>query len=229
MLEVSPFKRGSRLAYRENNQRDRFLSQEEIEALLKACSPHLLSIVEVALHTGMRKGEILSLTWEQIRGGLIYLRETKSKRPRQIPIEERVGEIFKELQAKNRWKSSYVFLGLDGKPLGDVKKAFLGACRRAGIENFKFHDLRHTFASHLIMKGASIKAVQKLLGHAESRTTDRYSHLAPDHLKDAVNLLADFPHGKLLENILSMPSANYGAGKEIRTLDLLITNQLLYH
>lgn len=215
MLEVSPFKKGSRLAFKENNQRDRFLSPEEIETLLKASSPHLVPILEVALHTGMRKGELLSLTWEQIKGGLIYLRETKSKRPRQIPIDDRVAQVFKELRAKNRWKSPFVFLGHDGKPLGDVKKAFLGAVRRAGLENFKFHDLRHTFASHLVMKGASIKAVQLLLGHKESRTTDRYAHLAPEHLREAVNLLSDLPHGKLSENILILPTAKSGAGKGI--------------
>jgi integrase len=229
LLEVSPFRKGSRLTIKENNQRDRFLTEQEIEALLNSCNAYLLPIVEVALRTGMRKGELLALQWGQIKGGLIYLRETKSKRPRQIPIDDRVAQVFKELQIKNKWRSPFVFLGPDGKPLGDVKKSFLGACRRAEIEDFRFHDLRHTCASHLIMKGASIKAVQKLLGHAESRTTDRYSHLAPDHLREAVNLLSNFPTGKEMVNILPLPTAKCGAGMGIRTPDLLITNQLLYH
>ena len=137
MLDVSPFKKGSRLILKENNLRDRFLSQEEIEALLGACSPHLLPVVEMALHTGMRKGELLSMQWKQVKGGLIYLRETKSKKPRKIPIDERAGQIFKQLRARNKRGSPYVFLGPDGKPLADVKKAFLGTCRRAGIDNFQ--------------------------------------------------------------------------------------------
>lgn len=214
-LEVSPFTKGSKLKFKENNQRDRYLTQDEIQALLKACSPHLLPIVEVALRTGMRKGELLSLQWEQIKGGLIYLRETKSQKPRRIPIDERVGQIFKDLQVKNKWKSPYVFLGPDGNPLGDVKRAWEGACRRAEIGNCRFHDLRHTFASQLVKKGASIKAVQLLLGHKESRTTDRYAHLAPDDLRDAVNLLASLPHGKEMVNILPLPTAKYGAGMGI--------------
>ena len=82
--------------------------------------------MEMALRTGMRKGELLGLNWEQIREGLIYLRETKSKKPRQIPIDERLGQLFRELKAKNKWKSPYVFLGPDGKPWPMLKKPFWG-------------------------------------------------------------------------------------------------------
>ena len=229
MLKVSPFRQGSRLTFQENNQRQRYLMEEEIESLLSSCSPHLAPIVELALHTGMRKGELLGLKWEQIRGGFIYLKETKSGKSRQIPLDERAAEVLKALHIKNKWKSPYVCLGPDGERLGDVKKGFNAACRRAGIEDFHFHDLRHTFASHLVMKGANLKAVQRLLGHSDSKMTDRYSHLSPDHLRESVNLLNDFPTGKEMVNIFPIETRKAGAGTGIRTPDLLITNQLLYH
>jgi len=229
LLVVSPFQKGRSLSFRENNQRQRYLLEEEIEALLSSCSPHLGPIVELALHTGMRKGELLGLKWEQIRDGFIYLKETKSGKSRQIPLDERAAQVLKAQQIRNKWKSPHVCVGPDGERLGDVKKGFNAACRRAGIEDFHFHDLRHTFASHLVMKGANLKAVQRLLGHSDSKMTDRYSHLSPDYLKESVNLLGNLPTGKETVNILPLETRKAGAGTGIRTPDLLITNQLLYH
>jgi len=229
LLEVSPFRKGARLTLRENNQRHRYLTEEEIERLLSACSPHLKPIVELALHTGMRKGELLNLRWEQIRDGFIYLTETKSGKARQIPLSDRAAQVLRELQIRNKWKSPHVCIGPDGKQLKDVKRSFNAACRRAGIEDFRFHDLRHTFASHLVMRGANLKAVQRLLGHSDSKMTDRYAHLSPDHLRESVTLLDSLPAGKELVNVQPLPSAKYGAGRGIRTPDLLITNQLLSH
>jgi integrase len=215
MLEVSPFRKGSRLTFRENNQLHRYLMEEEIEKLLNSCSPHLLPIVEIALHTGMRKGEILCLKWDQVRDGFIYLKETKSGKSRQIPLDERAVQVIKQQQIRNKWKSDFVFVGPDGKNLLDIKKGFAGAMRRAGIDDFHFHDLRHTFASHLVMKGANLKAVQRLLGHSDSKMTDRYSHLSPDHLKETVNLLGDIPSGKEMVNILELKTRKAGAGRGI--------------
>ena len=120
-------------------------------------------------------------------------------------------------------------MGPDGQMLQDVKKGFAGACKRAGIEDFPFHDLRHTCASYLVMQGANLKAVQRLLGHSDSKMTDRYSHLPPDHLRESVNLLNPLPSGKEMVNIFPLVSLKAGAGTGIRTPDLLITNQLLYH
>jgi integrase len=206
MLEISPFTKGSRLMLKENNHRLRFLNDSEIESLLKACEElnnhiqHLRPIVEVALLTGMRRGELLGLQWEQIRNGFIYLTETKSGKARQIPINDRLAEVFKEVRRSNQLKSPYVFCGSNGNRFMEVKKSFASACRKAGIEAFRFHDLRHTFASQLIMRGASLKAVQELLGHSDFKMTMRYAHLSHEHLRDSVNLLNGLT-GKQMVNI----------------------------
>lgn len=76
-----------------------------------------------------------------------------------------------------------------GKAVQDIRTGFIGACKRAGIENFRFHDLRHTFASQLVMKGANLKEVQELLGHKDIKMTMRYAHLSQESKKKAVNLL----------------------------------------
>jgi integrase len=201
MLEISPFAKGSRLMLKENNHRLRFLSEAEIHALLKACSSHLNPIVEAALLTGMRREEILSLKWEQIRNGFIYLTETKSGKARQIPINNRLAEVLREVRRGNQLKSPYVFCDSQGRRFYQVRRSFTSACRRAGIEAFRFHDLRHTFASQLVMRGASLKAVQELLGHADLKMTMRYAHLSQEHLKDSVNLLNDMSTGKEMVNI----------------------------
>lgn len=142
--------------------------------------------METALNTGMRRGELLSLKWEQIRNGFIYLTETKSNKARQIPVNDRLAEVFREVRRGNQLKSPYVFCDSKGRRFYEVKRSFASACRRAGIEAFRFHDLRHTFASHLVMKGVSLKAVQELLGHSDLTMTMRYAHLSKGHLQEAV-------------------------------------------
>ena len=189
MLEGNPFKKGQKLMFKENNHRLRFLSEAEIKALLAVCPPHLRPIVETALLTGMRKEELLSLKWEQINHGLINLIKTKSVNPRLIPISGRLVEIFQQLRHQNQLKSPYVFCDGEGRRFNSVKRSFATACHKAGIEKFRFHDLRHTFASHLLMRGASLKTVQELLGHSDIKMTMRYAHLSPGHLQDSVNLL----------------------------------------
>lgn len=200
MSETSPFAKGSRLMFKENNHRLRFLNEAEIEALLKACTPHLKPIVETALLTGMRREELLSLKWEQIRNGFIYLTETKSGKARPIPINDRLAEVFREVRRGNQLKSPYVFCDSQGRRFYQIRRSFTTACKKAGIEGFRFHDLRHTFASQLVMRGASLKAVQELLGHADLKMTMRYAHLSQGHLKDSVNLLNDMPNGKEMVN-----------------------------
>jgi integrase len=190
MMERSPFDKGKSLSLKENNERIRYLNEEEIERLLAECKhrPHLYGIVVCALNTGMRRGEILSLKWSQRRNGFIYLEKTKTKNRREIPINDDLKEIFTEIRKEQGLSSEYVFI-YQKRKLRRIERAFNAAVIRAGIEDFRFHDLRHTFASHVIMRGGSIKDVQELLGHKTMKMTMRYAHLSQEHKKKAVNLL----------------------------------------
>jgi integrase len=116
------------------------------------------------------------------------LRKTKTNEVRQIAISDDLEKVLKEIRKKNQLKSEYVFT-YRGKPVQEVKKAFGASLARAGIEDFRFHDLRHTFASHMVMRGATIKDVQELLGHKDIKMTIRYAHLSKEHKKKPVNLL----------------------------------------
>lgn len=197
MIEKSPLDRGKTLIMKENNQRVRYLTEDEITHLLAACEekPHLHRIVVCALHTGMRKGEILSLKWGQIRNGFIYLEETKTKERRVIPVNETLSRALKEIRKEQGLTSKYVFT-YAGRSFSRVDRAFHGALTRAKIEDFRFHDLRHTFASHVLMKGGSLKDVQELLGHKSMTMTLRYAHLSQEHKRNAVNLLNSLTGGR---------------------------------
>jgi integrase len=201
LLERSPFeKKGRKLRFKVDNARTRYLSGEELEALMKACddlrghAPHLKAIIQTALLTGMRRGELLGLRWEDIRDGFIYLKgsDTKSARARQIPVKEELAEILREVRRVNGLKSEYVFCNEEGRRFQDVRSSFAKVLRRAKIRDFTFHDLRHTFASYLVMQGASIAAVSQLLGHASLKMTMRYAHLSPGHIRGTMDIL-DMP------------------------------------
>ena len=173
-----------------NNRRLRFLSVEECQGLINACNLHLKPIVIMALNTGMRKGEILSLNWDNVdlRHGFILLDVTKNGERREIPIN---GTLRATLEAlPRRLDGGYVFYDpKTSERYQDVKRSFTTACRKAGIRDFRFHDLRHTFASHLVMAGVDLTTVSRLLGHKSLAMTLRYSHLSPQHMTRAVDVL----------------------------------------
>ena len=125
---------------------------------------------------------------KQVRNGIIRLEKTKTLNKRNIPINEDLAQVFKDIQAEQGLSSKYVFTR-NGKVIKRLDVGYNAAVKRAGIEDFTFHDLRHTFASHLVMKGRNLKEVQELLGHKDIKTTMRYAHLAPEYLKKAVNVL----------------------------------------
>ncbi len=180
---------------KENNRRLRFLSEDEIEKLLNECKGHLRDIVECAIHTGMRKSEILNLKWSQIKNGFIYLKKTKTQNPRKIPVNDTLEAIFNRVKrnfklriADGKKNTDYIFT-FHVEPVMDIKTSFKVTCDNAGIEDFHFHDLRHTFASQLILKGGTLKDIQELLGHKTMTMTLRYAHLTQEHKRNAVNLL----------------------------------------
>lgn len=176
---------------KENNKRQRFLSPEEAQSLIEACAPHLRPVVITALNTGMRKEEILSLQWEKnvfLQHGFIQLLETKNGEHREVPINQTLRSELQRIT--RRLDSPWVFCDpKTGNRYGNMKKSFYSACRKAGITDFRFHDLRHTFASQLVMAGIDITTVKELMGHKTLTMTLRYAHLAPAHKVAAVEML----------------------------------------
>ena len=174
----------------ENNRRLRYLSKEECQLLINACADHLKPIVVTALNTGMRKTEVLTLKWDSVdlKNGFILLDKTKSGERREVPINQTVKDTLNKIL--RRVDISYVFhVQKTGNRYMDVKTAFNAACRRAGIKDFHFHDLRHTFASQLVMAGIDLTTIKELLGHKTLTMTLRYAHLAPSHKVKAVDIL----------------------------------------
>ena len=185
-----------------DDQRTRFLTEDEIQDLLKACeeqitSPWLLPLVTLALNTGARQGELLGLRYEDIdqEQGLIYFGRTKNRRLKTVPMNDAVTEAIDWL-LEHRY-GDYLFMWPWSDIIGKstVYDAFKTACDEAGITEFHFHDLRHTFASHLVMAGVDLVTVKELMGHVDINMTLRYSHLAPEHKAHAVARLGERMQG----------------------------------
>lgn len=191
------------------NARDRFLSIEEAEILLKELrrnprytkeyreleDPKLHDIALLSLHTGARASEIFNLKGQDIdfRNGLITLRDTKNTETRYAPMTAKVRVILKARMPDN--PNAYVFTDKDGQKIKEVSNAFERVIERCkfneGVKDNRqkvvFHTLRHTFASWLAIEGTPLFTIAKLLGHKSISMSERYSHLSPDHKRDAVN------------------------------------------
>lgn len=194
--------------HREPTGRVRYLQPEEIEKLLSECADHLKPIVYLAMLTGMRKGEILGLRWDEVdlSRGVIRLpgERTKNGRSKVVPLARDALQVLRAAHKNRSNGCLYVFPRSDGKPRGDVIKAFKGACRRAGIRDFTFHDLRHCFASALAMRGVPLQAIGALLGHQSPTMTARYAHLSPQALQGAVEQASLYIHGQAPEGVVEL-------------------------
>jgi integrase len=178
---------------KENNKRDRWLSEEEESRLLTACAPWLHDLVTFALHTGMRMGEILELTWRGVdftRRTVTVMRSKNGER-RTIPVNETVLRVLKEKAKVRSLASDLVFCSKAFTPMesGHLRRSFRLALSKAKIEEFHFHDLRHTFATRLVQAGIDLYKVQQLLGHKSPIMTQRYAHHYPESLRDGVEIL----------------------------------------
>ena len=165
----------------------RYLTQLEIDRLLKELNGMVKAIVVTALNTGMRKGELLNLKWEDVDlfNDYLIVEYSKNGESRKIPINDMLKQ---ELMNLPRY-GDFVFSKENGDSYGNPRKAFKSALKRAQIENFRFHDLRHSFSSLLAMSGVPLRTIADLLGHKTIQMTMRYSHLSQGHLKEAVNLI----------------------------------------
>lgn len=175
-----------------SNSRNRFLSPDEAQTLLNCCqesrNPYLYSIVKIALCTGMRRGEILNLHWGDIDFDKkqLVLHETKNGSTRYVPMINSVYQIMKGLYEQEGTVdlSYHVFPSLNPKRYLDIRSAWKFALERAGIDNCRFHDLRHSCASFLAMNGSSQREIAEILGHKDIRMTHRYTHLNQGYLSE---------------------------------------------
>jgi integrase len=178
---------------RENNQRDRWLSVEEEARLLHDCASWLQDLVTFALHTGMRMGEILELTWRGVdfsRRTVMVVRSKNGER-RTIPVNETVLSVLRQKSTVRSLRTDVVFCSHVFTPMesGHLRRSFRLALGKAKIDDFHFHDLRHTFATRLVQAGVDLYKVQRLLGHKSPIMTQRYAHHYPESLRDGVEML----------------------------------------
>ncbi len=201
--ETSPVKNVQRPKVK--NERTRYLNDAERDVLLDACkrssNPDLYLVVLLALTTGMRKGEIMGLEWKDIHTvpeqgfTRVHLAadKTKNEKARSVLITSPALELLEERRetvASARQDNKAVGLifpsAVNAERPVDLRKPWSTALKSAGIEEFRFHDLRHTTASYLAMDGASLLSISKVLGHQSVKMSERYAHLTPSHIDDVV-------------------------------------------
>jgi len=153
---------------------------------------HLTPIIILTMNTGLRRGEVFNLKWGDFNIKTKTLTVTgataKSGETRHIPLNSEAIDMLKNWQKQSQ-DSDRVFPGKGGERLDNIKTAWTKLVSDAKVNEFRFHDLRHSFASQLVMQGVPLNTVRELLGHSDLKTTLRYAHLAPDHKADAVALL----------------------------------------
>jgi integrase len=178
--------------YRENNARNRCLTPEEESRLMKALSARLRPLVTVALHTGMRRGELRALRWEDVdfSTATLRIRLDKAGDGRWVTLNTAAVEALLAVKREQKVLSPYVFCSPEGKFLHNWERAWRPALRATEVPDFRFHDLRHTFASQLAMAGVDLYTVQRAGGWKTQTMVQRYAHLSPDHMRAAVERLA---------------------------------------
>lgn len=186
---------------KEPEGRVRWITRAEVDALCRAAMEGrngelIEAFIRLAVNTGCRKEEMLGLEWRRVdlHNRLIYLegQHTKAGKRRSIPINQGALSALLSRQAfraKHCPASPWVFARSDGERAVSIRVGFENACKRAGITDFVIHDLRHTCAAHLISAGVPLAEVRDLLGHSTITMTERYAHLAPARVRDAVSVL----------------------------------------
>lgn len=180
-----------------------FLSFEEAPRLVQAARGEWRTMIALALRTGLRRGELLALRWQDLDldAGRLVVRQNivqghigtpKSGKPREIPLS---AETIAMLRAHRHERSALVFCTPQGRhhPESSTVAALYAICKRAGLRKIGWHGLRHTFASHLAMRGVPLRVIQELMGHASVQMTMRYAHLSPFITKSAIESLDSSP------------------------------------
>jgi len=176
------------------SKQPRFFRAEELKEILIDCRRADYPVFLTLANTGMRLGELINLEWTDVdfERGTITIKvkdfwEPKNSKPRVIPMANKLEEVLKDLKKDSRW----VFTTRNGNQLNKnhLRERLVKVCMNIGIELANIHTFRHTFASHLVMKGVDLPTIQKLMGHSNIKTTMIYAHLAPEHLKRAIEKL----------------------------------------
>ncbi len=180
------------LKLREPETRLRWLTEAEATRLLDAArtskAHYLADWLRVALDTGMRAGELCSLRWGDVLADRLTVQAANSKsgRSRTLPLTPAAQGALRRQPKRSVW----VFTQPDGSPLKDLRTALRNACNRAGLDPITPHVLRHTCASWLVQRGVDLYLVKAMLGHSTITVTQRYAHLAPEHLQACVQALS---------------------------------------
>lgn len=178
---------------KENSGRDRWLMGDEENGLLENSPQWLRDIIIFALHTGLRQNELLSLTWDRVDlfRKTIIIQETKNGKPRTIPLDQIALDVLIEKSKVRNLKSGLIFLSNVMTKINcqNLIRAFYAALEKTGIQDFHFHDLRHTFATRLAQRGYDLYKLSKLLGHYDISMTQRYAHHCLGSLRDGMQVL----------------------------------------
>lgn len=205
-INENPFRRISKL--KENGGRTRFLSREELHTLLQCCkeskNTHLYGMVLIAASMGLRFGEITNLRWKYVdlNNGFVTLETTKNGDFRVVPLPGQIAAYLKEIE-KPTSSDEYMFPSRNKDkrhPYSLIRKAFQKVLQKAGLEDFKFHDLRHTCASHLAMNGATQGELMEVLGHRSPAMTRRYAHFSKEHIARVLQKTSNSLIGAIGEN-----------------------------
>jgi integrase len=223
---LKAFKRTTKLLKRNSNARDRVLSVDEYQRLYEAAAAHLKPIIATGYYTGMRRGEILGLTWDQVdmKNGFIHLgaEDTKDKESRDIPICEDLKRILQRLPRTLHYQNVFIYTRklitrdeVIQRPVRDIQRAMHEACKEAGItwgktkDGFIFHDLRHTFNTNMRKAGVEESTIMSITGHSTRQMFDRYNTIDEGDKRNGIEKLRYFlqsvnqndNHGKNNDNL----------------------------
>ena len=176
-----------------NNQVNEYLNSDELSRLLEVLKTWenkiQASIVLFSLYTGIRPKELFKLEWRDIdyEKNTVTLRDPKGVLDQMLPLSPKAVKVLKDVPKE--YDTPFIFYSVSGKQRKTIRHGWKQIKELAGIhQSFRYYDLRHNFASYLVSSGESLYTVQKLLCHKDSKTTQRYAHLADEALRDAVNL-----------------------------------------